>query len=124
MRGSGRFSFACAASFAWMACDVVPRAGPGLPGGPAAPQAATPSGRPKTVSIGPAGDALTFGALTLTVPPGAVATPVEFTIDEVTPNTAIGATGSAYLIGPGGAPLLLPVTLTFAVSDSAGLGLS
>ena len=124
MGRSARLWFACAASFAWMACDVVPRAGPGLPGGPAAPQAATPSGRPKTLSIGPAGDALTFGALTLTVPAGAVAAPVEFTIDEVTPNTAVGATGSAYLVGPAGAPLLLPVTLTFAVADSTGLGLS
>src|SRR4051812_48509950 len=121
---SGRFWFACAASFASMACDVVPRAGPGLPGGPAAPQAATPSGRPKSLSIGPGGDTLTFGALTLTVPPGAVAAPVDFTIDEVTPNTAVGATGSAYLIGPASAPLLLPLTLTFAVADSTGLGLS
>lgn len=124
MTRSGGFWLACAASFAWMACDGVPRAGPGLPGGPAAPQAATPSGRPKTVTIGPGGDTLTFGALTLTVPPGAVAAPVDFTIDEVTPNTAIGASGSAYLVGPSAAPLLLPVALTFAVADSTGLGLS
>jgi hypothetical protein len=124
VRRSGGPWLACAASFAWMACDAVPRAGPGLPGGPAAPQAATPSGRPKTVSIGPSGDTLTFGALTLTVPPGAVAAPLDFTIDEVMPNTAIGGTGSAYLVGPSGAPLLLPVTLTFAVANSAGLGLS
>jgi hypothetical protein len=121
---SGGFRVVCAASFAWMACDAVPRAGPGLPGGPAAPQAATPSGRPRTASIGPAGDTLTFGALTLTVPPGAVASSVDFTIDEVTPNTAVGASGSAYLVGPSGAALLLPVTLTFAVADSTGLGLS
>ncbi|MGZ6142676.1 MAG: hypothetical protein ACXWLM_05025 [Myxococcales bacterium] len=124
MTRSGAFWLACAASFAWMACDAVPRAGPGLPGGPAAPPAATPSGRPKTASIGPAGDTLTFGARTLTVPPGAGAAPVDFTLDEVTPNTAVGASGSAYLVGPSGAALFLPVTLTFAVADSTGLGLS
>ena len=123
MRRSG-FWLAAATSFAWMACDAVPRAGPGLPGGPPAPMAATPSGRPKTLSIGPGGDTLTFGSLTLTVPEGAVASPVDFTIDEVTPNTAVGATGSAYLVAASGATLLLPVTLTFAVADSTGLGLS
>lgn len=114
---------ACAAAFAWMACDVAPRAGPGIPGGPVPPVAATPSGRPKALSIGPGGDTLTFGSLTLTVPPGAVASATEFTIDEVTPNTAVGALGSAYLVASSG-PLLAPVTLTFAVADSTGLGLS
>jgi len=122
LRRSGTW-LACAASFAWMACDVVPRAGPGIPGGPLPPVAATASGRPKTLSIGPSGDTLTFGSLTLTVPAGAVATAAEFTIDEVTPNTAIGAVGSAYQVASS-APLLAPVTLTFAVSDSTGLGLS
>lgn len=115
---------ACAASFAWMACDVAPRAGPGIPGGPLAPLAANPVGRPTTLSIGPAGDSLTLGAVTLTVPPGAVAQPTDFTIVEVVPNTAIGAAGSAYLIGPVAAALLLPVTIAFAVADSTGVGLS
>jgi hypothetical protein len=103
------------------ACDVEPRAGPGLAGGPLPPIAARPSGRALTLGIGPAGDSLTFvgtsGSLTLTVPPGAVAAVMDFTIDELTPNTAVGGLGSAFRVGPANAPLLAPVTLTFTPVD-------
>ena len=108
-------------ALALAACDSVPRAGPGLPGGPPAPVAASPMGRPRTLSIGPAGDSFTFtgtsGALTLTVPPGAVASPIDFTIDEVTPNTAPSSIGSAFRVGPSSAALLAPVTLAFTPLD-------
>src|SRR5947209_20593820 len=96
---------------------MAQRAGPGLPGGPPAPVAANPLGHPRTLAIGPAGDSLTFtgtsGALTLTVPPGAVAAAIDFTIDEVAPNTAPSSVGSAFRVGPASAALLAPVTLIF-----------
>lgn len=114
----------CAASIALAACDGVQRAGPGLPGGPLPPVAASPAGRPTALSIGPGGDSLTVGPVTLTVPPGAVTQPVEFSIVEVTPDTAVGASGNAYLIDGASAALLAPVTITFAVADSTGLGLA
>ncbi len=109
-------------------CEVAPRAGPGLAGGPLPPFAARPAGRSLSLSIGPAGASLTFagasGALTLTVPPGAVAAPVAFSIDEMLPNTAVGAVGSAFRIGPPDAPLLALVTLTFTPLDPAQAALT
>ncbi|HSB20646.1 MAG TPA: hypothetical protein VLD85_11600 [Anaeromyxobacteraceae bacterium] len=58
------------------------------------------------------------GQLTLAVPAGAVASSVDFTIDEIT-NTAPGGVGVAYRIGPAGLVLAAPATLTFR-ADPAG----
>lgn len=57
----------------------------------------------------------------MTVPAGALSTTVTFTIDElaVDPATALGATGAGYRIGPAGASLALPLTLTFTPPSSA-----
>ena len=106
------------------ACAVEPRAGPGLPGGPLPPIAAHPVGKPGALIIGSGGGTMTLGTLTLTVPAGAVPADTDFTLDVVAPNTATGAVGDAYRIGPAGLALAQPVTLTFAVADSTGLAAS
>ncbi|ABC82832.1 Ig-like domain-containing protein [Anaeromyxobacter dehalogenans] len=60
------------------------------------------------------------GLLTVTVPAGAVASPVAFTVDEIT-NTAPGAIDptKAYRLGPEGTIFSSPVQLTF-VAGPAG----
>jgi hypothetical protein len=61
------------------------------------------------------------GLVTLTADPGAVATTTIFTIDEVLTNSAPGAIGKAYRLGPSNAAILAPLTLTF---DAAAAGVT
>ena len=63
-------------------------AGPGIPGGPVPPPKGAPTGKSTTTGIGPAGGVATLagssGTLMVTVPAGALATTVDFNLDEVT----------------------------------------
>lgn len=61
----------------------------------------TPLGAAQSAAIGPGGGTLISldGRATLTVPPGAVAAPVIFAVQEIT-NTAPGGVGSAYRFDP------------------------
>lgn len=78
----------------------------------------TPVGVPKGGAvekvIGPAGGALSSadGALTVSVPAGAVSGPLSFSIQPLT-NEAFGGVGDAYALGPEGTALAAPVTLSF-----------
>ncbi len=82
----------------------------------------SPLGGAQPAVIGPAGGSVASldGRLTAAVPAGAVPEPVAFTVQEIT-NTAPGAVGSAYRLGPGGATFAQPVTLTFTPGGSAAL---
>ncbi|ACL66590.1 outer membrane adhesin like protein [Anaeromyxobacter dehalogenans 2CP-1] len=57
------------------------------------------------------------GLLTIAIPAGAVASPVAFTVDEIT-NTAPGALdpAKAYRLGPEGTTFSAPVSLTFVAA--------
>ena len=84
----------------------------------------TASGRLMMATIGVGGNVGTpllspDGNLSLTVPAGAVSQDTQFTIDVVAPDTAPGAVGSAYRLGPSGLVLARPVTLTFTVPAGA-----
>ncbi len=84
----------------------------------------TASGKLTQATIGAAGNVGTpllspDGNLSLTVPAGAVSQDTIFTMDVVTPDTAPGAVGTAYRLGPPGVVLALPVTLTFTVPTGA-----
>jgi hypothetical protein len=83
-------------------------------GRPEPSPAGVPTGPSAKLAIGPLGASLASpdGRMTLTVPPGAVASTLDFTIDEIT-NTAPGGVGVAYRIGPSGSLLAVPATLTF-----------
>jgi hypothetical protein len=61
------------------------------------------------------------GLVLLTVPPGAVASATVFTIDEVLTDSAPGAIGKAYRLGPSSTPFLAPLTVTF---DAAASGVT
>jgi hypothetical protein len=89
-------------------------AGGGGTGTPGAAPVGTPKGNPVTGRIGPNGGSLASGdgALTLTVPPGAVAAETTFSIQPVT-NTAFGGLGDALRLDASGASLAQPLTLTW-----------
>lgn len=76
-----------------------------------------PLGKLVTSAIGASGGTLVSddGQLTVVIPAGAVAAPVDFTVEEIT-NTAPGGQGNAYRIGPAGTLLAVPATLTFKAS--------
>ncbi|WP_242393489.1 hypothetical protein [Anaeromyxobacter oryzisoli] len=113
--------FACASPY-----DGTGLVGPGI--GALVPTP-TPPGAPlaiaATATISAAGGALssTDGALTLAVPPGAVAGATDFTITRID-NTARGAVGSAFRLGPEGTTFTTPVTLTLAAPDQYPTGRS
>ena len=95
--------------------------GPGIAGGPVAPPRGNPTGLTAAGPIGPAGGSVKLiasdgGSLTATVPPGALAATINFTIDEIVtdPLVLLGATGKGYRLGPAATPLLLPMTLAFS----------
>ena len=81
----------------------------------------TPNGEPATGSIGPAGGSLSSkdGGVTLTVPPGAVASTVDFTIQPIT-NEAPGGFGNSYQLGPEGKTFAVPVQITFRYDPELG----
>ncbi len=74
---------------------------------------------PATMALGIAGGELVSadGRLTLTFAPGTVSATTDFSVQAVT-NTAPGAVGPAYRLGPEGAALGKPVTLSFAADAS------
>jgi hypothetical protein len=75
-----------------------------------------------TMMIGQAGGSLSSanGRLDVTVPPGAVASDVAFTIEQVDSPRA-GAVGQVFELGPSGMTFLQPVTLGLHFS-AADLG--
>ena len=77
----------------------------------------TPDGAAVSATIGAAGGSLTSddGALTVTVPAGALAADTEVGIQAIT-NTAWGGLGPAYRLTPAGLDFATPVALGFAVS--------
>ena len=78
----------------------------------------TPGGAAATSSIGASGGSLTSpdGRLTLSVPPGAVAGAVDFTIQPIT-NSAPGGLGIAYRLTPDGENFAVPADISFHYSD-------
>ena len=76
--------------------------------------AGTPVAPPITAPIGPAGGTLATadGRLTVQVPAGALASPTQLSIREIT-NTAPRGLGSAYLLEPSGVAFRHPVAITF-----------
>jgi hypothetical protein len=97
-----------------LACTVEPRhvPQPALRG--------SPSGAAASLVIDSTGGSVTSddGLLTLTVPAGAIDAAADFTIAPIT-NTAPGAIGSAYRLGPEGLVFALPLTLVFTVPVGA-----
>ncbi len=85
---------------------------------PAITGVGTPDGQAASASIGVSGGALTSpdGGLTLSVPPGAVAGAVNFTIQPIT-NQAPGGIGSAYRLTPDGQTFAVPASITFHYGD-------
>jgi hypothetical protein len=83
----------------------------------------TPTGQPVSQSIGPAGGSITSAdnRLTVTVPPGAVASATTLSIQAIT-NQTPGGVGSAYRLGPEGTTFLTPVSISFQYgsADLAG----
>lgn len=77
-----------------------------------------PTGSPASAVIGSAGGSLKSpdGALTLTVPPGALTADTTLTIQPLS-NLAPGGVGSAYRLGPEGQTFAVPVTLTRTYGD-------
>ncbi len=91
--------------------------GPGLPGGPTPPPRGRTTGLTASAAIGPAGGSISLiasaGALTLTIPAGALSAAVTFSLSEIIPVGLLGGVGSGYRIDPLGTPVSLPATLTF-----------
>ena len=84
----------------------------------------TPTGAVASATIGSAGGSLAShdGALTLTVPAGAVSAGTEITIQPIT-NHAWGGIGTAYRLLPDGLTFSQPVSLSFR-ADPTKLGTS
>jgi len=79
-------------------------------------------GAARSAVVGPGGGTLASadGALVVTVPPASIAADILLTIEEIT-NTAPGAAGSAYRLGPAGTTFQQPVTLTFKPGATVAL---
>jgi hypothetical protein len=90
---------------------------PTLPGVPVDPTIAT------TISAAGGTVATADGALRVSVPAGTVAAATAFTITPIA-NTARGAVGGAFRLGPEGTRFTQPVTLTFKGPESYGRGTS
>ncbi|HUJ58214.1 MAG TPA: hypothetical protein VLX92_06970 [Kofleriaceae bacterium] len=86
------------------------------PGDPA--PVGTPTGDPVTATIGAAGGTLTSGdgALSIVVPPGAVASDTTFSIQPIT-NTTFAPLGAGYRLAPSDLAFAAPVTLRFSYTD-------
>ncbi|WP_157464089.1 hypothetical protein [Deinococcus pimensis] len=85
----------------------------------------TPTGDARHVTIGPEGGTLTSadGALTVTVPAGALDAPTDLSVQPIT-RTAPRAGGGAYRLGPEGVTFRQNVHLTFAYDPTFGGALS
>jgi hypothetical protein len=100
--------------------SCVPRQQPDGP--PRYPAGAAIPGSARMTTVDPAtGASLASddGVLTIYVPPGAVSTATDFSIQDIV-NTAPG-TGTSYRIGPVGVSFAQPVTLTFRPSASGSV---
>ena len=89
---------------------------------PVATPVGVPNADPSSQLIDSKGGSLSTsdGRFTLTIPPGAVSAPTNFTIQPLT-NQAYGGIGSAYDLGPEGISLAAPATLSFHIpSPQAG----
>jgi hypothetical protein len=73
----------------------------------------SPVGPIARITVGPEGAVVSSsdGAVSIGIPPGAVETSVDITVQALT-NSPPGL-GNAYQVGPAGQVFLLPVTLTF-----------
>jgi hypothetical protein len=80
---------------------------------------------PTSVVIEPSGGRLESadGALAIAVPPGALAERTEFTVAPIA-NTARGAIGPAFRLGPEGRTFSTPITLTFRAPEKYPTGVS
>ena len=78
---------------------------------PVATPVGVPNADPSSQLIDSKGGSLSTsdGRFTLTIPPGAVSAPTNFTIQPLT-NQAYGGIGSAYDLGPEGISLAAPAT--------------
>ncbi len=85
----------------------------------------TPLAPPVSVTIPVSGGTLASAdrGLRVTVPPGALAAPAALTITPIA-NTARGAVGGAFRLGPEGRTFAAPVTLTFKAPDTYPVGAS
>jgi hypothetical protein len=112
------------------ACSAGSRT-PTHPVGPSAPlvPVATAAGDPvsvgTTVTVPSTGGALaaTDGGLWLSLPPTALGTTTPITVTPIN-NTARGAIGPAYRLGPEGTTFAVPVTLTFKAPVTYPVGTS
>ena len=79
----------------------------------AATEVGTPTGDKVTKAIDSSGGALTSpdGRLTLTIPPNAVSSSTEFSMQPIT-NNAAGGIGPGYRLGPDGKTFSVPLKLT------------
>lgn len=85
---------------------------------------ATGADAPPSTAIGPAGGTLTADGVTITIPPGALATPTEITLEaDITPSTplptSLHAITRAIRVQPHGLTFAEPVTISLAVVDPA-----
>jgi|GEM_PF-1650854 len=73
-----------------------------------------PNGAPTTKSIGPKGGSIASadGRITVDVPPNAVSSPLNFSIQPIT-NLAQGGRGSAYRLQPDGLKFATPIRVSF-----------
>lgn len=71
-----------------------------------------------SMPIGASGGALSFGAITLVIPSGALASTTIVTITETTPPIT-GAIDRAYEIGPTGTTFAVPASVTYRYDPSA-----
>jgi hypothetical protein len=108
-------------ALAFVSCGGDDGAGPGNGGNDNPPEpvptaAGVPDGFPITASIGAAGGSIssTDDDFTLEIPPGALASDTDITIQPIT-NTAWGGVGSGYRLTPDGLTFAVPVSLVFEI---------
>ncbi|MFC4427148.1 hypothetical protein [Deinococcus navajonensis] len=95
------------------------------PSSPSAPSPApafpsgTPTGEATRATVGPDGGTVSSadGKLSLQIPPGALTTPTNLTVQPIT-STAPHAGGGAYRLGPEGTTFKQPVQLTFRYDEA------
>lgn len=80
-------------------------------------------GAPTEVKIGPSGGTLSYGALTVSFPAGALAAETTISATPISPN-APGHRGQTVRLAPDGTTFAQPVTLTFGYSTDDLVGTS
>jgi hypothetical protein len=122
-RMTRRISLSLLLALALAACGQRPTPDPNPQPSPA-PQpteVGQPIGEPVRTTIGPAGGTLASadGALTLTVPAGALAGEETVALQEIS-NFAPGRVGRAFRLSPEGVAFAQPVTIQFSLGEEAG----